>query len=181
MTASTENIWKEFNFELLRFIKKRVSDNEIARDLLQDIFIKIHLKISSLSEADKLTSWVYQITRNSIIDYYKKQKPTTQAIPEIVEQDEPETFNEEFGNCVKPFVNQLPEIYRDAILQTELGQLSQKEFAEKSGISYTGAKSRVQRGRQQLVEIFNQCCKISTDKYGNILEYNKLRQNCSDC
>jgi RNA polymerase sigma-70 factor, ECF subfamily len=181
MTASTENIWKEFNNELLRFINKRVNDSDIARDLLQEIFIKIHLKISSLSDTDKLASWVYQITRNSIIDYYKKQKLITAPIPEIAELEEPETFNEEFGNCVKPFVNQLPEIYRDAILQTELGPLSQKDFAEKSGISYTGAKSRVQRGRKQLVEIFNHCCKISTDKYGNILEYHRRSKNCSDC
>ena len=79
MTASTEIIWKEFNKELLRFIIKRVKDNDLAHDLLQDIFIKIHLKISTLSDSDKLTSWVYQITRNSIIDHYKKQKHFTET------------------------------------------------------------------------------------------------------
>ena len=158
-----------------------MKDNDLAHDLLQDIFIKIHLKISTLSDSDKLTSWVYQITRNSIIDHYKKQKHFTETPTDITELDELETFNKEFTNCIRPFVNELPGIYRDAIVQTELGQLSQKEFAQKSGISYTGAKSRVQRGRLQLVELFHQCCKFSTDKYGNVLEYKKRGQNCSDC
>lgn len=180
MTITTEKIWKDFNKELLRFIKKRVKDNDIANDLLQDIFIKIHLKLSTLSDTDKLTSWVYQITRNSIFDYYKKHKHFTDIPSDIYALDEPKLFNNEFGKCLKPFINQLPDTYRDAILQTELGQLSQKEFAEKSDISYSGAKSRIQRGRQKLYELFNQCCKISADKYGNILEY-KRKHNCSDC
>ncbi len=59
---------------------------------------------------------------------------------------------------MKPFVDQLPQTYLEVILQTELGELSQKEFAEKADISYSKPKSRIQRGRKQLFELFNECC-----------------------
>lgn len=180
MTITTENIWHDFNKELLRFIKKRVKDSDVANDLLQDIFIKIHLKLSTLSDTDKLTSWVYQITRNSILDYYRKHKHSADFPAEIIELDEQELFNVDFGKCLIPFIHQLPETYKDAILKTELGHLSQKEFAEEFNISYSGAKSRVQRGRQRLLELFKQCCNFSADKYGNIMEY-QSKENCSHC
>lgn len=180
MAITTESIWKAFHKELLGFIKKKVRDEDIANDLLQDIFIKIHLKLDTLSDKDKLTSWVYQITRNTILDLFKKSRNSTVSTPELSELNEAETFNNEFGKCLKPFINRLPENYKEAILQTELGQLSQKEFAQNANISYSGAKSRVQRARQQLFEIFNQCCQVTADKYGNILDY-KRKKNCSDC
>jgi RNA polymerase sigma-70 factor, ECF subfamily len=178
MAITTEKIWNDFNKELFRFIKKRVKNNDIANDLLQDVFVKIHLKLATLSDNDKLTAWVYQITRNSIIDYYKKHKPAADIPFDIQEFNEPKLYNDEFSKCLKPFINQLPETYREAILQTEMGQLSQKEYAAKADISYSGAKSRIQRGRQQLFQLFNNCCKLSSDKYGNIIDY-QSKQNCS--
>jgi RNA polymerase sigma-70 factor, ECF subfamily len=177
MTLTTSAIWNNFNKELFRFIKKRVKDNDIANDLLQDIFVKIHLNLSTLKDTEKLTSWIYQITRNSILDYYKKNRRLTEIPDNISEMEEPETFNDHFANCMKPFVDQLPQTYREAIFQTELGQLSQKEFAEKEDISYSGAKSRIQRGRKQLFEIFNECCQVSTDKYGNIWDYRRRNKD----
>jgi RNA polymerase sigma-70 factor (ECF subfamily) len=49
--------------------------------------------------------------------------------------------------------------------------LSQRELADKLGISYSGAKSRVQRGREKLKNMVLQCCEVATDKYGNVLGY----------
>lgn len=180
MAASTTAIWKDFNQELRRFIQKRVKDDALADDLLQDIFIKIHLKLDTLTASDKLSAWVYQITRNTILDHYKKNKPNAEIPSDLLVGEETKTYNEEFSSCLTPFLNSLPESYRDAIVQTELGHLSQKEFAEKLDISYSGAKSRVQRGRKHLLELFHQCCQISTDRYGNILAYQD-KENCTKC
>ena len=180
MKTTTENIWNEFNKKLFHFIKKRVKDTDAANDILQDIFIIIHLKLNTLTYQDKLTSWIYQIARNSILDYFKKQKPQSKLVGDFSDSIETQTFNSELSNCLQPLINQLPDNYKNAILQTELGRLSQKEYAEKLGISYSGAKSRIQRARQQLHSLFNECCKINTDKYGNIIEYEN-RNQCYGC
>ncbi|MBI3518302.1 MAG: RNA polymerase sigma factor SigZ [Bacteroidetes bacterium] len=169
--TTTETIWKAFHQELFNFIHKRVKDKDASKDILQDVFIKIHLKLKTLNEKDKLTSWVYQITRNSILDYFRKQKLKSPLSDNLAELTEEKLFNAELANCLKPMIEQLPDNYREAILQTEMGSLSQKEYASKLGLSYSGAKSRIQRARQQLHALFNECCSIESDKYGNIMEH----------
>ena len=176
--ASTENIWKDFNAQLFNFIQKRVKNKNVAKDLLQDIFVKIHLNLTSLKNEEKLTSWVYQITRNSIIDYFKKSKHETELTKDVIEQIEPENFNLELTKCLVPFIEKLPANYREAIVKTELGNLSQKDYAEELGISYSGAKSRVQRAREELKTLFTDCCVINVDVYGNVIEHQVCKKNC---
>lgn len=175
--TTTETIWKAFHKELFNFINKRVNDKEASNDILQDVFIKIHLKINTLNDKDKLASWVYQITRNSILDYFRKQKPKVPLSDSLVELEEEKVFNSELIKCLKPMVNQLADNYKEAIMQTEMGNLTQKEFADKLGITYSGAKSRIQRARQQLHDLFQECCSIESDKYGNIIEH-ECKKDC---
>jgi RNA polymerase sigma-70 factor, ECF subfamily len=179
MQMTTEKIWNDFHDKLHGFILKRVHDVEVTNDLLQDIFIKIHTKIHTLKESDKLTSWIYQITRNSILDYFKTKKISTSIPADLTETTEPVTFNQEMATCLKTMLNELSPEYKDSILKTELGDLSQKEYAEELGISYSGAKSRVQRARQELNTLFQSCCRASFDKYGNVIEHVCVNENCN--
>ncbi len=173
---TTEQIWKDFNRQLFGFINTRVNDKTLAEDILQDVFIKIHLKSDNLNEQTKIASWLYQITRNTIIDFYRKKKiPVTNEINEELISSSETNLPHNFENCLIPFVNQLPAIYKDAILKTELGTLSQKEYAKQLNISYSTAKSRVQRAKLKLQESFISCCNISFDKNGNANSAN------SDC
>ena len=175
---STTVIWKEFSDQLLGFIKARVNNPDTAEDILQDVFVKIHQKSNQLSESDKLASWVYQITRNSIVDYYRKKKlrisDDSIFLGAVEETDS--SLNPQFIKCLMPFIKQLPEKYSDALNKTIYGDMSQKEYAQELGISYTAVKSRVQRARQKLKEFFTQCCNIQTDTYGNIIS-----SNIDDC
>ena len=177
---STEEIWKRFCCELEQFIKQRVNDKTVADDLLQEIFIKIHLNKDSLKESNKLTAWVYQITRNVIIDYYRKRKPEYAEVdfPDLAISENQEQIRISFNQCILPFVEKLEPRYKDALLQTSLGNLSQKEYAEKLQISYSGAKSRVQRARKMVKELFLDCCPVIHDKYGNIIDGGKCGCTC---
>lgn len=176
--ASTENIWKDFNAQLFNFINKRVKNQAVSKDLLQDIFVKIHLNLKNLKSEEKLTSWVYQITRNSILDYFKKNKHETELTKDVADEIEPENFNAELTKCLIPFIEKLPQNYKEAILKTEIGNLSQKDYAEELGISYSGAKSRVQRAREELNSLFKDCCVINVDVYGNVIEHQVCKNNC---
>lgn len=175
MKNSTEWVWEEFGKKLLLFIHSKVKDRDASEDILQDVFIKIHLKLNTLSHGDKLSNWIYQITRNSILDYFKAKK----IYREVKEDDLIAPVEEGLGHyeldkCLAPFINNLEEKYREAIEATDLGGLSQRDYAEKMNISYSGAKSRIQRAREQLRILFQECCTVITDKYGNVIE----RQNC---
>lgn len=175
----TTQIWKTFKQELLGFIKSRVTGNDIAEDLLQDIFIKIHLNKDSITEDAKLTSWVYQITRNSIIDYYRKKKINVSSNQfEISLPKEIENVNLELTKCLNSFVSHLSETDQDALNKTVYEGLTQKEYAESIKLSYTATKSRVQRARKKLKELFVECCAIETDRYGNIISDKKDNCKC---
>jgi RNA polymerase sigma-70 factor, ECF subfamily len=98
----SESIWHEYHVKLAVFIKSRVSE-DVVDDLQQDIFIKIHSQINSLNENTKLESWLYQITRNTIIDHYRSKR-RTDDLPEWVEQlklGEYEIIREELSSCLE--------------------------------------------------------------------------------
>ena len=76
-----QKFWQEIHKELDAFIQKRVRNTEDVFDLRQEILLRIHNNIDSLLKAEKIKSWIYQIARNAIIDFYRKQKPTA-ALPE---------------------------------------------------------------------------------------------------
>ena len=147
-------------------------DDFNAEDILQEVFIKIHNKIDTLKDNEKMNSWVYQITRNTIIDFYRKQKPNVElSDQEFVEHEyEPDPYKE-FQKDLLDTINELPEKYRDALIKTEYQGLTQKELAKELGISLPGAKSRVQRARNMLRDILMQCCHIEFDRYGTIIDY----------
>ncbi|MCT4588112.1 MAG: RNA polymerase sigma factor SigZ [Carboxylicivirga sp.] len=175
----TEKIWNQFKDELLAFIKSRVNDKDMSEDILQDIFIKIHTKSDSLSNKEKLSSWIYQITRNSIIDYYRTKN--RHDLINQFEDNSPEdadTFNSELLCCLKPFIDDLPANYKHALLKTSYGTMSQKDYAKEFNITYSAAKSRVQRARKQLKNSFIQCCSTKSDKYGNVIEIDQSKCDC---
>ena len=111
------------------------------------------------------------MAHNAIIDFYRSQKKNT-----IELQDNSYAVSEEKLSdiqladcCLMAFIKKLPDIYSEAIILTELQGVSQKELAERLNISYTGAKSRVQRARKLLKQAILDCCPYQFDKYGNII------------
>jgi RNA polymerase sigma-70 factor, ECF subfamily len=79
-----------------------------------------------------------------------------------------EDVEKELAQCILPMVNQLPIDYREAIQMAEFKRLTQKEIAQKQGLSLSGAKSRVQRGRKLLKEKLLDCCRIELDRQGKV-------------
>ncbi len=77
MLTTTQSVWDAFHVPLQQFIRRRVSDEATAEDVLQDVFLKIHQHMETLKDVKKLEGWIYQITRNAIIDFYRSSRPTT--------------------------------------------------------------------------------------------------------
>ena len=185
MAVSTDQIWQEFSDRLRLFILRRVRSEHDAEDIQQDVFWKIHNNIHTLKQGDKLEPWIYQITRNTIIDYYRHQGKAPSDISETPEQAaEPVAAGdtpEEVVACLKPMIDNLPEKYRQAILLIEYEGLTQKEMSQKLELSLSGAKSRVQRAREKLKATLLACCHFEFDRLGNILEYQPKEQTCRYC
>ncbi len=170
----TAAIWKTFGQKMHRYLEKRVACRADADDLLQEIFLKIHLKLPTLASEESLPFWVWRLTRNTLIDYYKKRKMPITGLAGADREPMSEgadDLNQYFAECVAPFLELLPPDRREAIQLADFQRVPQKELAEIWGISYSGAKSRVQRARGELKVLFGQCCAIETDCRGNILDF----------
>jgi RNA polymerase sigma-70 factor, ECF subfamily len=180
---STEAVWLEISGRLRRFIAARVRNRDDAEDVLQDVFVKIHDQLPRLEDPARLNAWVYQITRNAIVDYYRRRGRTpelTTEFPDDLAADVAETdLTDEVAAWLLPMIETLPPKYRDAMRLAEVQGLTQQETAERLGISLSGAKSRVQRGRERLREALVSCCHIELDRAGRVVEWRSRRPSCA--
>lgn len=171
MQHEIQIIWKDLYQELYAFVQSKVKEEATSKDILQETFIKIHLNIYKLKDCSKLTSWIYQITRNVINDYFrgKKQLVELENI-ELPVEEEPSFLR--LTNCINSKIEQLPKKYEEAMVLTTFKNLKQTELANYLGISYSGTKSRVQRAKEKLIELVADCEHVETDRKGNILGHN---------
>jgi RNA polymerase sigma-70 factor (ECF subfamily) len=181
MSITAEQAWDTFQIPIKSFILKYIHNESIAEDILQDVFLKMYSRIDTLKDEKKLQSWLYQIARHTIYDYYRDQKSIV-ALPEsfdLPEEPTEEDVAQTLLPCLRDMVNRLPDIYREAILLTEYQGLTQRELAERLHFSFSGAKSRVQRAREKLKQMLLECCHFVLDRRGKIIEYHP-RSECGD-
>jgi RNA polymerase sigma-70 factor (ECF subfamily) len=171
---SLDQIWRSYHSGLLSFIRRRVGAADLAEDILQDVFVKAHSRMDTLLNADRVQSWLYQIARNTIIDYHRTRKsaePLPDEIAQLLGQSHDDEEWRELGKCVLPMIERLPEGYREALLLSEIDGLPLRDVAERLSLSLPGAKSRVQRGREKLKRAFLDCCHFKFDRYGKPIDW----------
>jgi RNA polymerase sigma-70 factor, ECF subfamily len=167
MTALRLN-WNNVQNELKGFVYKRVRDKAVTEDIVHDVFLKVESKIQQLKETEKVFGWIYQITRNTIIDHYRKI--SRKVNPRDIDwESAPPNFNDCVSNSIIGLIPTLPDKYRIPLEMTELQNMSQLEVAEKLGLNYTTAKARVQRARKMLKDKLDEILVIKTDGYGNVI------------
>ena len=175
MTLDTTEVWTQLHESLLSFIRRRVADRSEAEDILQDVFTRVHTNLSGLRDTQRVRSWVYRITRNAITDHYRATDRRRVPYAESVENTNDDVPSErELASCIQPLLSGLSHEHKEAILLTEFEGLTQKAAAERAGLSLSGMKSRVQRGRARLREKFLECCHIEFDRRGGVAEYEVL-------
>lgn len=180
-----EHIWNDYGTHLRGFLVSRVNDPDDAEDLLQEILIKTHKQLGSLKDPKKFKAWLFQIARNTLIDYYRKpsRNSSSETLPELADTQEEdseaqENLRLELSQCIKPFMKDLPQKYREVLEAIDLQGHSQKELAQQLGLSHSTVKSRVQRGRQKLAALFQECCAYEVDARGTIIDYETKSECC---
>ena len=181
--AATGAIWTRFRADLFRFIRRRVRDDAVAEDLLQEAFERIHRGVDQLSDETRVASWVHTIVRRVIADYYRKERSTepledvggigdvSVEFEESIESREHDAANRLIGGWLLAMIDELPEDYRTALQMVEIQGISQAAAAGRLGLSSSGAKSRVQRGRAKLRQTLARCCRVEFDRRGNVLDF----------
>jgi RNA polymerase sigma-70 factor (ECF subfamily) len=173
----TEQMWREMLPQLRTLVRRRIADTDRADDLVAEIVLRIHQNVGTLDDRERLPNWVFRIARNAIIDEYRRvgrsREELTATLPEQPDEpteDEPGVLGE-LSACLRPMLAGLPEQQAKAVEMIDLDGVSQADAAKRAGVSLSGMKSRVQRGRRRLAELLDQCCALTLDGRGQPMDY----------
>jgi len=137
----------DYSKRLLGFIRKRVTNEADAQDILQDVFYQF---IGNTEPIERLTSWLFTVTRNKIKDRHKKHKPQLleDIYPDVEgeemlnwselffdEDDTPETayLRALFWEALDEALDELPEKQKQVFILNELEGIPFKDIAEQTG------------------------------------------------
>jgi RNA polymerase sigma-70 factor (ECF subfamily) len=185
----TEQMWRDVLVQLRGFVRRRIADPVRVEDLVGEILLRIHQNLDSIGDRERLANWVFRVARNAIVDEYRRAaRARERLVPTLVEgaveerasdaEDEPGVL-EELAGCLRPLLGGLPVEQRRAVELIDLDGVPQARAAQDEGVSLSGMKSRVQRGRRRLGELLGQCCALTLDARGMPMEY-VAPQSC-DC
>jgi RNA polymerase sigma-70 factor, ECF subfamily len=113
-TAQFDTGVTEFVGKLRGFIRARVPDNATADDLTQETLLKVYRSRASLREDERLEAWLYRIARRTLIDYYRKRRPSEElpASLKSESQDEVGAIRDAVLLSTIRYMEQLPNAYR---------------------------------------------------------------------
>lgn len=180
--TDVEQVWREFGDQLRTFVRRRIADVDRADDVVSDILLKVHRNVHTVHDPERLPSWLFRIARNAITDEYRRASrrdtpvdlhgidiPAEGSAADFL--DDQDAILSELAACMKPLLAELGDNYRRALELTDIDGLTQAQAAHHEGISLSGMKSRVQRGRRQLADLLGQCCTLTLDARGMPADY----------
>lgn len=187
ISAEARGAWRELEARLRPYVARRVPEADVE-DVVQETFVRVHRGLPKLADDERFGAWVYKVASSAIADHLRSRarRPAVHGAPEEAAPRVDETDEEleaELAECVALFVARLPSPYREAVTLTELQGVTQREAAEMLGISVSGMKSRVQRGRERIRRMFEECCEIAVDCRGRVTECtpkssSQIPENC---
>ena len=175
ISPEARGAWRELEARLRPYVARRVTSTADVEDVLQDTFVRVHRGVANLAEEERFGPWVYRVAASALADHRRARGrhplPTSAGNDaELPATEFDEDIEAKMAECVALFVARLPSPYREAVTLTELQGLTQKDAAEMLGISLSSMKSRVQRGRARIRQMFEECCEISVDCRGRVTE-----------
>ncbi|OUR65987.1 hypothetical protein A9Q79_02705 [Methylophaga sp. 42_25_T18] len=178
---SIEHAWLESQQGLFSFIRSKVAQPEDAEDILSDVFTKLLKRADGNTLPDNITAWLFLVSKNSIVDYYRSKKQFESLPDDIVLEDE-NNLGDELASCLLPMIKALPEEYQQVLILSELEGKKHKEVAKILDLSLSAVKTRVLRGRTKLKQSILRCCTLTYNKAGSFVDYEqKMADPTDDC
>lgn len=168
----------DFAAKLRAFVRRRVRDDATADDVTQETLLKVYRSRAALRDGQRLEAWLYRIARTTIIDHYRRQRPS-EATPDGIAAepgDDVARLREAVMGSMRSFLAELPDAYREPVRLAEIEGLPLAKVALRLGLSLSAVKSRVQRGRAMLKRKLQDCCRFEFDRMGKVIGWERRRR-----
>jgi len=182
----TDSAWAAFESKLRAYVGRRV-EGPAADDVVGDILEKLVRSKDKVEAAETPMAWVYRVAANAVTDHYRRRAAerrlldAAQAETGLLAPDADGVEAAALADCLVPMIEALPAPYGEALMMTDIGGLSQVAAAERLGLSPSGMKSRVQRGRRKLKEALLRCCDVRINRRGDVLDVTEHAAGCGGC
>ena len=174
-----EQVTNQESGRLLNYIRQHVRNREDAEDILQEVLYQFLKGFSDIRSTERITSWLFAVTRNKITDYFRKKKPVPLSDRQVVGREddgaplmledilpalsrgpEDEMMREWIWNAIDQALDEMPEEQRDVFVLNEFDDRSFKEISEITGEGINTLLSRKRYAilflRKKLRELYNQ-------------------------
>jgi len=169
-----DQIYESYAAKILNLAYRMTRNEEVARDLTQDIFVKVYQNLDRFEERSNIYTWIYRIAVNHIYNHLKKERrhqwvdlldksvrdalsddDATAAVTPAGREPSAEAAVEdaERAEAVWRAIGELPPKYKVPIVLYHYQEMSYKEIAETMGLSISAVESRIFRGRHKLIKL----------------------------
>lgn len=177
-----EQAWLRYHRKLFSFIRAKVETREDAEDILDEVFAKLIKAAAENAIPDHVSAWLYRVTKNQIVDYYRTRKRFEQLPEELAQRSEETNAIEQLSECMLPMIQALPDIYQQALMLSEIEGKKYNDVGIALNLSVSAVKSRILRGRKMLHKSIVNCCTIYRNDAGDVVDYEeKPNRFCAKC
>lgn len=149
-SAAFKSVFDLFYPSTFRFLQFKLNDDDLAKDIIQDVFIKIWENRSQLEAERSFKSYLYKIANNRALKHFRHEKVVrkyeqAQKAQPQPHADSPETLleHQELAERLQKAIRQLPEKPRTVYLMSRVEKLSYKEIAERLNISVKTVETHI--------------------------------------
>ncbi len=148
--SAFKELFRRYYSSLFYFARRRVQDEDLVRDLLQDVFLKLWAGRENLDENKSIKSFLFTITNNLIIDHFRKTSSHHVSFDDLAElisfrADQVSESESERAEQLRLFIDQLPEPIQAVYFLSKYEGYKNQEIAEILGISVKTVEARMTR------------------------------------
>ncbi len=180
-----QKIYETFKPKIFRYLTRLIGEHE-AEDLTQEVFIKVNHALKNFRGESRLSTWIYRIATNAAIDKLRARPSQEKTSGDTIIADQIETedkdvwtgkkkpsietslIRKEMNECIRSFIDTLPEDFKAVIVLSELEGLKNHEIAEILGISLDTVKIRLHRARTRLKKELETHCSFYRNEQNEI-------------
>jgi RNA polymerase sigma-70 factor (ECF subfamily) len=148
MAVDAEALFAANQDRLFRYFCRAVGKADTARDLTQDVFLRVSRATVPVAPDLEVRAWLFQIARNIALDHHRRRR--RQPEPSVLTGDAGRSPSQDVDFAVNEALAALADLDRDVFLMREVAGLGYEEIGRACGLTPDAVRSRIHRARLQL-------------------------------
>ena len=149
--TDAETLFALYQDRLRRYLGRASGETELARDLTQEVFLRVSRVAIPVASENQLAGWLFRIARNVVMDHHRQRNRQPEEVRETV--DQARGASQETTMALNQALSVLQELDRDVFLMREISGLSYDDIANACELTPDAVRNRIHRARLQLREV----------------------------